>query len=161
MRKKKGLIDTLHTCQDNHLKDLLTHCRKSSRLELKGAVKRLLPAMQYDPAIKAFLRNATLDGGTLLVQISNRQHAIYPADIRSLVGDMQSKNIGYALFITTTNLFSDSIDLDELPTHHSILFINGRQLAKYLNICADNIPPNHPIPPIIFQKHTLEIIFLP
>jgi hypothetical protein len=161
MRKKKGLIHTLHTCQDSHLKDLLTHCRKSARPELKETVKQLLPSMRYDPDIKEFLRNATLDGGSLLVQISNRQQAIYPADIRSLIGDMQSKHIRHALFITTTNLFSDSIDLDELPPHHTIMFINGNQLAKYLNHYTSNIPPNNPAPSIVFQKHTLEIIFLP
>jgi hypothetical protein len=160
MWKKKGLNDTLHTCQDNHLKELLTHCRRASRSELKKMVERLLLAMQHDPAIRRFLRNATLNGGKLLVKVSNREDFIYPTHIRSLSGDMQSENISYALFVSTS-LFSESIGPDKLPAHQVIQTINGPQLAKYLNIYSDHIHPNNPIPSIVFQKHSLEIIFLP
>jgi len=160
MRKKKGLIDTLHTCQDHHLKDLLKHCRKSTRSELKETVRRLLPALQSDPAFRPILRNAALDGGKLIVKISNREDAIYPTHLRSLSGDMLSEQVSYALFISTS-LFSEGITPDKLPEHQVIQTINGTQLAKYLNIYSERIHLKGPIPDIAFQKHTLEIIFLP
>jgi len=160
MRKKKGLIDTLHTCQDHHLKDLLTHCRKSTRSELKEIIRRLLPALQYDPAFRTFLRNAALDGGKLIVKVSNREDAILPTHFRSLSGDMLSEDVSYAVFVSTS-LFSEGIDPEKLPERQVILTINGPQLARYLNIYSERIHLTGPIPDISFQKHKLEIIFLP
>ena len=160
MRKKKGLIDTLHTCQEHHLKDLHTYCRRSTRSELKDMAERLLSAAQHDPAIRNILRNATLDGGKLLVKISNREDPVYSAGFDSLIGAMQTRQVSYAILISTSS-FSKGIDPNTLPALQVIQTINGRQLAKLLNKYADNMSPDNPIAPIVFQKHALEIIFLP